>query len=47
MAKNVLDNDDMRKALDGKLIISVCAGVRIKQLKEWLPQTGVSDGAPA
>ncbi len=32
-----LDNADMRAALDGKLAISIAAGVRLAQLGAWLP----------
>jgi pyrroline-5-carboxylate reductase len=33
-------DDQIRNALCGKLVISICAGIRIQQYKEWLPETG-------
>jgi pyrroline-5-carboxylate reductase len=39
--KDVLDTDDMRAALAGKLLISVAAGVRLGQLAAWLPKAAI------
>ncbi len=42
----VLDSDEMRKALNGKLLISIAAGVRLDTLAEWLPDTVVARAMP-
>lgn len=44
--KEVLDGDDMRQALAGKLVVSVAAGVRLSQLAEWLPGISVVRAMP-
>ena len=42
MAKSVLvDNVGVKSALSGKLLISILSGVRLAQLSEWLPETGI------
>ena len=33
-------DEEIRESLRGKLLISICAGVKIHQYKEWLPETG-------
>lgn len=42
----VLDDDDMREALAGKLVISIAAGVRTATLQRWLPQSEVIRAMP-
>ncbi len=41
-----LDNDTMRAALRGKLVISIAAGVRLDQLRGWLPDSAVIRAMP-
>jgi len=42
----VVDNDEMRKLLAGKLVISIAAGVRLGQLAGWLPGSAVIRAMP-
>jgi pyrroline-5-carboxylate reductase len=42
----LLDDAKMRDALDGKLLISIAAGVRVHQLAAWLPGTAVIRAMP-
>ena len=42
----VLSAPDVRKALEGKLVISIAAGVRLEQLAGWLPQSQVIRAMP-
>lgn len=42
----VVDSDEMRKLLAGKLVISIAAGVRLAQLTGWLPNSGVIRAMP-
>jgi pyrroline-5-carboxylate reductase len=42
----LLDAEPMRKALAGKLLISVAAGVRLDQMATWLPQTSLIRAMP-
>ena len=42
----VVDNDEMRKLLTGKLVISIAAGVRLGQLAGWLPGSAVIRAMP-
>jgi len=42
----VVDNDEMRKLLGGKLVISIAAGVRLGQLAGWLPDSAVIRAMP-
>jgi pyrroline-5-carboxylate reductase len=42
----VLDNDAMRAALAGKLVISIAAGVTLDKLAAWLPETAVIRAMP-
>ena len=42
----VVDNDEMRKLLAGKLVISIAAGVRLSQLAGWLPGSSVIRAMP-
>ena len=37
IAKTILQEEGMHAALDGKLVISICAGVTIAQLQSWVP----------
>jgi pyrroline-5-carboxylate reductase len=41
-----LDNEPMRGALAGKLVISIAAGVRLGQLQSWLPRTTIIRAMP-
>ncbi|HEX2658577.1 MAG TPA: pyrroline-5-carboxylate reductase [Polyangia bacterium] len=42
----VVNNDEMRKLLHGKLVISIAAGVRLQQLSGWLPDSAVIRAMP-
>ena len=42
----VVDNDEMRKLLAKKLVISIAAGVRLAQLSSWLPHSAVIRAMP-
>ncbi|KIG14524.1 Pyrroline-5-carboxylate reductase [Enhygromyxa salina] len=42
----VLDKPDMRDALDGKLLISIAAGVTLDKLGGWLPGTALVRAMP-
>lgn len=42
----VLDTPAMRAALDGKLLISIAAGVTLDKLGQWLPQTALIRAMP-
>ena len=42
----VLDNDEMRAALEGKLVVSIAAGVRLAQLTAWLPKSALIRAMP-
>jgi pyrroline-5-carboxylate reductase len=41
IAKLILSEDGMDAAIDGKLVISICAGVTIAQLQSWVPESCV------
>lgn len=41
MARNILSEEGMSEALDGKLVISICAGVTMAQLKSWVPSSTI------
>jgi pyrroline-5-carboxylate reductase len=43
---SALDSDTMRAALRGKLVISIAAGVRLDQLRGWLPDSAVIRAMP-
>jgi len=43
---SVLGAPEMREALVGKLVISVAAGVRLEQLRGWLPQSALVRAMP-
>jgi len=43
---SALDNDAMRTALRGKLVISIAAGVRLDQLRGWLPDSAIIRAMP-
>jgi len=43
---SALDSDAMRAALRGKLVISIAAGVRLDQLRGWLPDSAVIRAMP-
>jgi pyrroline-5-carboxylate reductase len=43
---SALDDDAMREALAGKLVISIAAGVRLEQLARWLPGSGLIRAMP-
>ena len=42
----VLNTDDMRAALRGKLVVSVAAGVRLAQIRQWLPDSALIRAMP-
>jgi pyrroline-5-carboxylate reductase len=42
----VVDTAEMRRLLEGKLVISIAAGVRLAQLAGWLPGSGVIRAMP-
>jgi pyrroline-5-carboxylate reductase len=42
----VLDNDAMRTALSGKLVVSIAAGVRLDKLRGYLPKSAVIRAMP-
>lgn len=42
----VVDNDEMRQLLSGKLVISIAAGIRLAQLASWLPASHVIRAMP-
>ncbi len=42
----VLDTDDMRAALKGKLVVSTAAGVRLEQIRRWLPESPLIRAMP-
>jgi pyrroline-5-carboxylate reductase len=42
----VLDNDAMRAALSGKLIVSIAAGVRLEKLAGYLPKSALIRAMP-
>jgi len=42
----LLDNDEMREALAGKLLISIAAGVTLDKLANYLPQTALIRAMP-
>lgn len=44
--QDLLDDDGMRAALVGKLVISVAAGVRVATLSRWLPESVVVRAMP-
>jgi len=43
---SVLDNEAMRKALSGKVVISIAAGVRLEKLCGFLPKSAVIRAMP-
>ncbi|MCA9708788.1 MAG: pyrroline-5-carboxylate reductase [Myxococcales bacterium] len=42
----VLDDDRMRRALAGRLLISIAAGIRVRTLQGWLPDTTIIRAMP-
>ncbi len=42
----VVDNDEMRKALAGKLVVSIAAGITLETLQAWLPDSAVIRAMP-
>jgi pyrroline-5-carboxylate reductase len=42
----ILDTPAMRAALDGKLLISIAAGVTLERLAQWLPATALIRAMP-
>lgn len=47
MASSILAEEGMKEALDGKLLISILAGVTISQMSAWvLPSTKVIRAMP-
>jgi pyrroline-5-carboxylate reductase len=43
---SALDNDAVREALAGKLVVSIAAGVRLEQLARWLPKSALIRAMP-
>jgi pyrroline-5-carboxylate reductase len=41
MVAGILTQEGMSQALEGKMVISICAGVRMEQLKELCPESTV------
>ncbi|PWY98785.1 putative PRO3-delta 1-pyrroline-5-carboxylate reductase [Testicularia cyperi] len=47
MVRDIIAEQGMKEALDGKLVISICAGLRIDQMVEWVtPATKVVRAMP-
>lgn len=46
VAQQVLIEPALRDALNGKLLISIAAGIRLEQLDEWLPETALIRAMP-
>jgi pyrroline-5-carboxylate reductase len=42
----VLDDDGMRRALTGKLVVSIAAGIRVPTLQRWLPGAAIVRAMP-
>jgi pyrroline-5-carboxylate reductase len=42
----VLDQEEMRAALRGKLVVSTAAGVRLEQIRRWLPESPLIRAMP-
>src|SRR4029077_19973361 len=42
----LLRDAEIAKALEGKLVISIAAGIRLDQLAGWLPQSAVVRAMP-
>lgn len=39
VAKSILAEEGMSEAVEGKMVVSICAGVTIAQLKSWVPES--------
>ena len=39
MCKEILTQEGMREALEGKLLISIATGVTLSQMREWCPES--------
>ena len=39
VARSILSEEGMASALEGKLVISICAGVTLAQLRSWVPES--------
>ncbi|SAM61344.1 probable PRO3-delta 1-pyrroline-5-carboxylate reductase [Ustilago bromivora] len=47
MVQDIIAEEGIKEALDGKLVISICAGLRISQMTEWVtPKTKVVRAMP-
>ncbi len=46
VAEKVLTDASLRDAMDGKLLISIAAGIRLDQLDAWLPNTALIRAMP-
>lgn len=39
VAKTIMHEPGMKEAVEGKIVVSICAGVTIEQLKGWVPES--------
>ncbi|PWN21828.1 putative PRO3-delta 1-pyrroline-5-carboxylate reductase [Microstroma glucosiphilum] len=47
LAEDILAEEGVREALEGKMLVSICAGLRIEQLQKWVhPSTKVVRAMP-
>jgi pyrroline-5-carboxylate reductase len=37
ISRQILEEEGMKEAIEGKLVISICAGVTLSQLRSWVP----------
>jgi pyrroline-5-carboxylate reductase len=44
--REVLDQPELRRALAGKLVVSIAAGIRLDRLRNWLPETTLVRAMP-
>eukprot|EP00158_Paraphelidium_tribonemae_P002191 Partr_v1_DN25186_c1_g1_i5_m76782 putative pyrroline-5-carboxylate reductase len=46
MAISVFEKDNIRNALESKLVISICAGLFTRQIRDWLPHSSIIRAMP-
>jgi pyrroline-5-carboxylate reductase len=47
LAEDILAEEGVKEALEGKMLVSICAGLRIEQLQKWVhPSTKVVRAMP-